>query len=707
MWHKQYNIENTTGSYKLFLINGLCNMLAFGTSIFLSAFLLFIVQPLLAKKLLPWFGGAPTVWLCIILFFQSMLLIGYLYAYFLAKISRVSIQVGIHISLLCLSLCFIPLVPLESYAALPVWPPIAIFALLSMTLLLPVAIISSTSPLLQHWYCHTYQSVFPYRFYALSNLGSLLGLLAFPFLLEPYLGLDHQLSLWSLFYGVYFVSSGICLILVARKGHTHIIPSKAAEAVRPSKHHIVSWLILTALSCALLLSTTQIMMQNVISFPLLWIIPLTLYLLTFIITFSTPRSYYRPFWMIVYAALTGLLFYIPSHHQFFLMVQICMFSGLIFSGCMICHGEVAKLKPHPQYLTFYYLILACGGVLGAMLVNIVAPLFFTEWWEFYVTLLGILLYSGYLVFYKQTPQPGRVFSVSKYTWQGACVGLAGLLAFHIHKTNEDVIMHHRNFFGKAEIVEKYSASDYHLRQLRNGSIIHGQQYLDPEKRLSATTYFSPQSGVGLAMDFQRQHKFIQKGLRIGVIGLGTGTIAALTQPDDDLHFYEIDPDIEAIARKYFYYLADAPAKTQVSIGDGRMILAKALQNQGSENYDILAIDAFNGDAIPLHLLTIEAMQIYLSHLNPTGLLAIHISSRYMDLFPPIQSLAQSLGLNAYIAANHSDNLNSVYVSEWVLISRQTDIGLFLFQKGALTFNQQRMDKPWTDDRNNLLSVVKW
>ncbi|MFI4938602.1 MAG: fused MFS/spermidine synthase [Candidatus Berkiellales bacterium] len=683
-------------------------MLAFSTSIFLSAFLLFIVQPLLAKKLLPWFGGSPAVWLCIVLFFQTALLVGYFYAYLLARIRQLSLQVVIHAALLCLSLLFLPIVPLEEMAALPLWPPIVIFALLSATIILPIVLISSTSPLLQHWYCHTYQNQFPYRYYALSNFGSLLGLLAFPFLLEPFLGLNKQLALWSLCYGAYFLSAGFCLIITLRKGQTNILTTSPKPSEPLTKSSIFSWLILTTLSSALLLSTTQMMMQNVISFPLLWLIPLTLYLLSFIITFSYPKIYNRLVWIIIYALMAGLVLALYTHHQLLLHLQILVFSTLLLSGCMICHGELFKLKPHPEHLTFYYLIIACGGVLGGFFVNLIAPLLFNDWWDFYASLLGVLGFAGYLTFYQATPSAKWSQRILRYSFIFTLVGLTSMLVYHQYDTQKDVVINNRNFFGKSELVEKNPNTEYYQRLLRNGNIIHGHQYLTPERCLTPTTYFSPLSGVGLAMDFERQRlNMLKPGVKVGVIGLGAGTIAALAEKGDFVRFYEIDPDMEKMAKNYFYYLAKTPATTEVVIGDGRMSLARSLQQTGSENYDVLVIDAFNGDAIPLHLLTVEAVKIYLAHLAPNGILTFHVSSRYVDLYPPLQAIADQLGLHAYIAHNPTDDKNWVFSGEWVLISRQSDIGLYLFNKDVLTFNQKRMNKAWTDDHNYLLSVVRW
>ncbi|MBN9289334.1 MAG: hypothetical protein BGO43_14280 [Gammaproteobacteria bacterium 39-13] len=683
-------------------------MSAFSLSIFLSAFLLFIIQPLLAKKLLPWFGGSPAVWLSIVLFFQSALLIGYLYAYFLTKITRLNAQVFIHLSLLLLSILFIPLNPLEEIATLSLWHPIAIIAVLSTTLLLPGIIISASSPLFQYWYCQCYQTDFPYRYYALSNFGSLLGLLAFPFVLEPLLGLNIQLSIWSGLYLLYIVSSTFCLMVVARQAKLqHKETVIVQEKLAPLK--VAFWIALTLLSCALLLTTTQVMLQNVASFPLLWVIPLALYLITFIITFSYPKVYYRPLWLGVYTLLCASVFYFSSHHKLMLSAQIGIYASLLFAGCMICHGELIRSKPSKQHLTTFYLAIAFGGVIGGLFINIIAPLFFNEWWDFYLVLLAIFSIGAVL-----SCQSARPHSINHFVRISSCMmgfmGLSVLLYSHLRHIHEDIIYHHRNFFGAFEVADRNKdLGEYHYRALYNGNILHGQQFLTVHKQTMATSYYSVGSGIGHALTYQRLLKNqapFNQGLRVGVIGLGSGTIATLTENGDFLRFYEIDPDIHKIARKYFSYLDNAKAAIDVTIGDGRLKLTQALKI-GSENYDVLAIDAFNGDAIPVHLLTLEAMQIYLSHLAPNGILAFHVSSRYIDLYPPLQALASKLNLYAFITYNDEDRSNAIYTSEWVLITRRPELGAYLYQEKALSFHAERMENIWTDDFNYLLSVIRW
>jgi len=687
-------------------------VLAFSASIFLSAFLLFIIQPLLAKTLLPLFGGSPAVWLSNLVFYQAALLMGYTYAYFVAKLPRLSWQAILHLGLLVLSLFILPITPAKELAQLSWWQPLTVFAVLGTTLLLPVVVLSATSPLLQYWYYHSYHSDFPYRYYALSNLGSLLGLFAFPLLLEPFFGLKIQLTWWSIGYGIFFVTCGACAWLMLKRRERIEKDPETASSV--GFNALFCWLLLTAMSCALLLTTTQVMLQNVIGLPLLWVVPLALYLISFILIFYQPKIYYRPFWAVLFLCLAAAIFYLPTHHQLTLLVQIIAFSLLLLSGCMICHGEVYLLKPNKQHLTFFYLMIALGGVLGGLFVNLISPLIFNEWWDFYGVIFGIFLYLicvpiSQASFSSQKP-PSLIQRVILPVSMFVFIGLVVLLVRTMKETHKDIVFMHRNFLGVFEVAEKYKKDKDYLRILRNGNIMHGQQYMKQSMRTMATTYYNQKSGIGLAVEFLRQQNIISsQPLRIGAIGLGTGTIAALARKGDFVRFYELDPDIEKAAKAYFYFLIDTYAKTEVSIGDGRLSLQQEWQKSGSQKFDLIAVDAFNGDAIPLHLLTKEAFEIYLNHLKPNGILAFHISSRYLDLYPPLQALASELRLHAYLSNHKPGDKDDRWIStsEWLLISRQPQIGLFLFKRDAITFRNARMMDVWTDDFNYLLPIIRW
>lgn len=667
----------------------------FTASIFLSAFLMFIIQPLFAKKLLPWFGGGAAVWLTNILYFQAALLLGYFYSFLLTKIASLSLQVKIHFVLLALSLLFLPIKPVESLATLSLPLPLTILSVLTASLFLPSLVICATSPLLQYWYSQCYHTDFPYRYYALSNFASLFGLFAFPLILEPLLGLNTQLHLWSGIYVLFF----LCIIGCLKIVHDQPAPVLVLEELKQSTLvTVMSWILPVFLSNALLLCITQVMMHDVAGFPLLWIIPLALYLITFIITFYRKDFYHRSIWIVVFAIAFGFILLLPNSHSLLLLAQVLVYSILLFSGCMICHGELVKLQPNKQLLPTFYLAIALGGVLGGVFVNLIAPLIFNTWWDLYGILFCIFFYAGF-------------FQNYTYKWWGAFAALGILFACHIQDMTATVIYQHRNYFGAFDITQTGVPPYTPLqRTLRHGSILHGQQYLDPVRRHFPASYYGPKSGVSLAIAFERQLKApdaVYKGLRIGVIGLGAGTVGALCQVGDTLCFYEIDPDVVKVANRFFYYLADTPAITHIELGDGRLVLEKKLHTSGSELYDVLVIDAFTGDSIPIHLLTQEALQIYSAHLAPNGILAFHISSRYVNLYPPLQALAKKLGFNAYLTSNSSKKELAIATSRWVLITRNPQLGTYVFQQGALEFDPKRTQRIWTDDYNYLLDAIQW
>lgn len=652
----------------------------------------------MAKKLLPWFGGTPTVWLSNVFFFQTALLLGYLYVFLLTKLPRLKTQAYIHLGLLCGSLLFLPLAPPETTLTGTLPQPLQIGLLLGATLLVPAILMSSTSPLCQYWYAQCYLTPFPYRYYALSNLGSLLGLLSFPFLIEPLMGLKTQQKGWTLGYLLFFLVSGIAALHTARIPHTLSLRSPAEATQRKTPWGL--WLLLPALSTALLLNATQWMMQNLSGFPLLWVLPLACYLLSFMITFYHKACYVRSLIFPLYIASAAALLYTPSIHAFSLKIQLPLYSALIFTGTFLCHGELFRLQPSKARLPLFYLFIAIGGALGSCFVNLLSPFLLQNWWDFYGTLLGIPLIVGFLL-HTSTPPKTAAFSV------GCClismIVLAVFLRNHLQEVNKEVIYSYRNSFGKGDIVEKHTPPQGLYRTLKNGQILHGHQFLEDTWRRTPTTYYGPKSGVALSFTFLRSHTV---PLRVGIIGLGTGTLAALGEKGDHFCFYEIDPTIIRIAQRYFFYLKDTPATIDIIRQDGRLALAKQLE-QASEQYDLFIIDAFHGDAIPLHLLTQEALALYLAHLKPNGIIAFHISNRYIDLYPPLQALASAAKINAYLTYQPGEVTHWLTGTEWLLMSHHPTLGHFLFESQALSFRSQRTEQVWTDDRNYLLPSIRW
>lgn len=680
----------------------------FSITTFLSAFLLMMIQPIFAKKLLPWFGSAPTAWLSVIWFFQGALFFGYLYAYMLNRLKNPWHQSIVHSGLMLACCAFIPIEPHVFNNLDNLWQPVAILTVLSASILLPTLLICSSSPLLQSWYARQHQGDLPYRYYAVSNLGSLLGIFAFPLFLEPLFGLTRLFSVWSGLFVVLLLCLTGCMVLSFPKTYGKTKPAEVSVPVSKENHPTLQrfgfWILLSFLSSALLLGTTQIMLQNVLSFPLLWIIPLALYLISFICIFGWPKTGYRPLWLMVFTLVAAIVLSLPSHHHLTLIHQLIVYSVLLFSGCMICHDALNQSKPAPAYLTQFYLAIAFGGMIGGLFVDLIAPLIFIEWWDFYVPVLLILSFAGFQYLNQQFSDLTRTIAMG--SWTLVSFAFMGILAFHYLQMDEGVIYQHRNFYGRCEITEIKDPDGVIQRTLRHGAIMHGQQFLTPGKRQQPSSYFSLQSGVGMAVHYLRQ-QHPEKAIKVGVVGLGTGTIAALMAPNESLHFYECDPDIVKIAQEKFTYLRECPANIDVILGDGRLSLQKAYDQQQLGHYDLLAIDAFNGDAIPMQLITLEAIKLYLAHLDNNGIVAFHISSRYLDLYPTLQAAAKVANVYAFLTHNSSNYKKGISSSEWVLLSRDPNLGVYLYQNNALFFRQERQDAPWTDDFSYILSAIKW
>lgn len=670
---------------------------------FLSAYLLFVIQPILAKKLLPWFGSSPNAWLSVILFFQAALLLGYLYAFLMSRMGSLTRQ-GIIQSVLILFCCLLLPIHLSvPNQLIALWPPIAIASVLALHVLFPVLLLSSASPLLQSWYCEQTQSTYPYYLYALSNAGALLGLFTFPFILEPFWGLSTLLQGWSYLFIILMISVLGCYLLAKKQARNLETPPPSTLADRPNMRSIGIWFTAAFLGNALLFSATQLLLQNVLSFPLLWIIPLALFLIAYILTFGWPKTAVIPLWLGLFTLTTILVLAVPSHHHLTLRDQLIVYAILIFSGCMVCQGTLIRYKPHPKFLTHFYLLIALGGVMGGLFVNLLAPLVFIEWWDFYLPLLGIVAFGGLL--YCRQYFTGIPLKIAYGSSGAVTLALTALLFMQINRTQEGIIYQHRNFFGRCDVTESLSPDQSWQRTLRHGYIMHGQQFLDPAKKHIPTSYFSEKSGIGLALQYCREKNAGQ--LKSGIIGLGTGTLAALMRPHDQIHFYECDKDVITLAKKWFTYLEDTPANLIITLDDGRLALQKAYDQNQLEQFNILVIDAFNGDSLPTHLITLEALQLYLAHLQSDGILAINISNRYIDLYPQLQAAAKALDQYAYLTHSSAEPRHAISAAEWVLISPDPSLGVYLYQKSALFFRPERQQEVWTDDFNYLLSAIKW
>ncbi len=660
-------------------------------TVFLSAFLLFLLEPTVAKAILPWFGGSAAVWGTCLVFFQSALLLGYGYADLTSRRLSPKRQAEIHIVLLALSLAFLPL-------TLQPWsgsdgardPIVSILALLATGIGLPFFLLSATSSLAQTWYRRLYPQADPYHLFSLSNFASFLALLAYPFLIEPRTALSTQARLWSaLFAG--FVLLCATTAFLSRTGIDMPNAFAGGSESIPLRRQW-QWLAFSAGGSMLLLTVTDYLTQNVAPVPLLWVLPLALYLLTFTLVFS--RKQFYPRWLVIrlLAVCLGAMGYALYDSRGIGAVQISLpiFCAGLFVCCLFCHGELNRSKPEGAALTSFYLMVSLGGAVGAMFVGLAAPRLFSNLYEFPLTLFLI----GLLALGALWPDGWA----SRTVWSLMSVALACVLIFKVGSLRSQSIVNMRNFYGALRVTESSEYGGRPARMLYHGTVLHGAQFRFLPWRKVPITYYSFDSGIGLALQF-----CCTGPKRVGVIGLGTGTLAAYGRSGDYLHFYDINPDVVQIANSLFTYLRDSSAKKEITLGDARL----SLQSEPLQQFDVLAVDAFSGDAIPVHLLTGEAMDLYLRHLKPNGILAIHTSNTFLVLDAVVKQLADERGYPAKRIENENNENMCVAASAWVLVSRNSRF----MTSTLVTQRETPIDvpkglRPWTDDYNNLFQILR-
>ena len=679
---------------------------AFTTTIFLSALLLFQVQPIIARYILPWFGGTPAVWTTAMLFFQMMLLAGYLYTHLIVSRLSVRRQVLLHMFMLVFSLVFLPITPADYWKPKGDGAPLVQIAiLLFVTVGMPYIMVSSTAPLIQSWFAKAHPKKSPYRLYALSNTGSFLGLLSYPFLIEPLFGLNNQTLLWSAAYGLFVLVSLWTSITVWQSAKNEIEYKIPNREERPSsRFDRILWLLLSATGVVVLLAATNQLCKDVAVIPLLWILPLTLYLLSFIVTFGRPEWYYRPFWAVMLMlSITAVVYLLHQEYadvEVGLYIQIFIYSAVVFGCCMVCHGELYRLRPNTKYLTSFYLYISLGGAIGGMFVNLLAPLIFLGYWEFHVSLVATILLLGVCVATDRYIRNHPFLQLVLWSgWAVVLLTTVFFLASHIKGQQEESIATHRSFYGILRVYEYDVGTKDHLRSLYHGRIGHGDQLLDPKFKTLPITYYGSKSGIGVAFQAQRDFLSQQRShqdMQIGVVGLGTATIAAYTNDVDNLRFYEINPDVTDIARRYFSYLSDAKSTIKVVPGDARLSMERELRNGQINQFDLLAIDAFSGDAIPIHLLTREALALYRRHLTSDGLLAIHISNLHFDLRPVVRALATDAGMRSIWISDNGDGQGED-PNDWVLLTNNKSVYDAVQAQAELWPEDNMRELLWTDD----------
>ncbi len=798
--------------------------LSFAVAIFTGAFLLFLVQPLIGKYILPWFGGSPGVWTTCLLFFQCVLLAGYAYAHLLTTFLQPRQQIITHLAVVAAALATLPIIPSEQLKPAGDGDPILqILLVLTRTIGLPYLALSATGPLMQAWFARAHPGQSPYRLYALSNIGSLLALLAYPVLVETSLSRPAQARWWSI--GMVAFAAAACwcareLWSTPSDKKTDAAVDESADEVKiPGRAFL--WLALPACATALLMATTNKICQDVAVVPFLWVLPLALYLITFIIAFDSPRWYSRAWYgralILCWAAVIWAMF---KGVDVNMAKQLLIYSITLFVTCMVCHGELYQLRPAPRRLTAYFLTISAGGALGGLFVALVAPMVFNSYIEFNLGLFASgLLFALVCLLRKSIWVIGRwqVAIACTMSWTTACwalfryaeispaaqialgvtalvvaaavshflprwigapakpslpfqiaVGTVGALAsllaalvlllitrsydeyrlgiwgcaallavicyiwisvgaatrwnvpvwipllpvigalgwglwLQSKDANEGAVSSSRNFYGVLAVMEYYPDNpEEHYRLLRHGRITHGFQYTDPVHARRQTSYYGGKSGVGLAIRHTRA-----KNKRVGVVGLGTGTIATYGRDGDVYRFYDINPEVIRLSGPNgdtFTYLKNSDAKIEVALGDARL----SMEREAPQRFDVIALDAFSSDAIPVHLVTKESFEIYKRHLATDGVIAVHTSNRYLDLEPVVLKLAAHIGMKALIINGKEEDESWVYGSTWILLTNNPAIIDNDEIKVALTApSQSGPDVPlWTDDYASIFAILE-
>lgn len=691
-------------------------MLLYSLAVFVSAFLLFLVQPLIAKMILPWFGGSASVWNTCMLFFQLTLLAGYLYAHGSVRFLKPKTQGIVHLILLGISLISLPIIPAESWKPegreQPLWQ---ILLVLGATTGLPYFLCSTTGPLIQAWYARRFEKAIPYRLFALSNLASLLALLAYPFLIEPWFVTRLQAWGWTAGYLVFALLIGATAVSTVRGSATAGAAPTLAEAPTPGIPQMALWVLLAAFPSILLLAVTNHLTQNVAAIPFLWILPLTAYLLTFIFCFDSDR-WYRPRlfrWITALAVclmscaindmgpLDGLankvgipgIRWIVDHTKENLLFLIPCFVLGLFACCMFGHGELALRKPHPRHLTLFYAMVSVGGAVGGLLISLAAPLVLPAHYEFAFS-LGLFSLTILMLVLRESVATDAV-------WAGAAIFTIAVALAEVKALKEDTVYMVRNFYGALRVQDTGSLENNDaIRTLVHGTINHGAEYLDDARAGQPITYYSPDSGVGLAIAEQRTGGV---GQRVGLIGLGSGTLSVWGRQGDYYRIYELNPVVETIARSHFQYLRRTRASVDVVLGDGRL----SLEREPPNNFDILAVDAFSSDSIPVHLLSREAFELYFRHLKPDGVLVVHVSNKFLDLPPVVHALARALGKQSLMVSNEPDADNEIFEADWILVtSNQALLDRPALRKHAKPAKLKPNLRLWTDGYSNLFQILK-
>ena len=678
----------------------------YALAIFMGAFLLFQVQPIMGKYILPWFGGSPGVWTTCMLVFQLLLCGGYAYAHFLNRMCTPRGQILLHAVLLLGSLFTLPIAPSADWKPTgSEAPTLWIVLLLILNVGLPYFLLSATGPLLQSWVSRSGIVAHPYRLYALSNVGSLLALLSYPFFFETWMSSSQQAINWSLvfsFFAIVCPLAGILSLIRSLKRQNVLEPTATTSNHSPTvitPLQYVHWFVLAFIPSLMLLAVTNQVCLDVAVIPFLWILPLSIYLVSFILCFESQRWYYRrPYIALTLLAFIGVLQAQSAGPSMNYILQIAIYFSALFLACMVCHAELVRIRPETQNLTAFYMTMSIGGACGGLFVGLLAPLLFNDFLELQIGLIlcGLVMLALYFL-----PKNQTLSNLSLGRQRGyaslATYALLGIIGTQwlVGSTQHAV----RNFYG---VLRVKSALDEDtglmVKVLFHGRIVHGTQLEREDLSGTPTAYYGYDSGVGLTL----QNFKSNAPRNIGVVGLGAGTLATYAKSGDRWKFYEINPDVIDYAQKHFTFLSHCPAEVEVLPGDARLTLARESENQ----FDILILDAFSGDAIPVHLLTMEALEIYRRCLKPDGALVIHITNQYFDLAPIASGLAAEAGYSFAVIDNHATLRPFANRSMWAVLSANPEAVAAVKSTSDIEVVPVRRQLKWTDDRSNLFEALR-
>lgn len=694
-------------------------MIRYCLTVFLGATLLFLVQPMLGRLMLPSFGGLAIVWTTSVLVFQVLLLAGYLWAHLLHRFFSPRAGLMIHaLAVIAAAFTIPPQVASQPMIELAGSIPLRVGWLLLQTIGPAFLVLSATSPLIQAWQASTHSGRNPFRLYALSNAGSLAGLIAYPLVIESTMGLQSQARWWSVAFVAYAASLVWSGMQVWSLKSWHPETDGKTDLAGASAKTRVAWVLLPATASALMLSVTTVLCQEIASFPFLWVLPLAAYLVSWIVAFDRPDWYRsRPvYFLLVLSGMAGLVLQFLGT-DVTIVVHMLVMTAICFSGCWLCHGELERCKPHPGQLTLFWTMTSLGGLVGGSLVVVGAPRLLGNFYEFHLSLAAAVT-VGYLVVVAGAGQPER----PRFGWQSGFWSLLGMTL---------LAMLGAGFFQTEAVAEKrgrrfHIRSDYGLmsvwesaeyRYIQSGQTMHGRQYRDEARRYQALDYYAPDRAAGIAITAHREWKRISGspvagmpvGLEIGVIGLGSGCMTAWAEVGDRIRFYELNPQVLEIAWQWFDWLPHArhlgTLVEPVVVGDARVQMTRELASGRRGVLDVLVVDAFTSDSIPAHLLTRECMELYRQHLRPDGILVVHITNRSLDLRPVLRGAAGP-GQESLLFEHPSSDLDP-YGCTWVVIGNREQLRQSGLEARATPWPDGIQSITWSDEFNCVMWLVDW